>query len=170
MTAGITPGALHRTRLACYLNDHLAGATACEELVRRACGSNLDTPYGEFLERLALEIGEDRQTLVGVMESLDIRQDRLKQAVAWTGEKVGRLKLNGQLLGYSPLSRLIELDVIVLGVTGKRALWRTLRHVAELEPRLGELDFPTLESRADRQLAELEEHRLRAAREGLQSP
>ena len=46
--------------------------------------------------------------------------------MGWTGEKLGRLKLNGQLLGYSPLSRLIELEGLMLGIAGKLAMWIAL--------------------------------------------
>jgi hypothetical protein len=38
------------------------------------------------------------------------------------------LKLNGQLRGYSPLSRLDELELLQIGVAGKRRLWRALEH------------------------------------------
>ena len=46
-----------------------------------------------------------------------------KSAGAWTAEKFGRLKPNGQLTGYSPLSRLVELEGLKLGITGKLGLW-----------------------------------------------
>ena len=36
----------------------------------------------------------------------------------WVAEKAGRLKLNGSLLTYSPLSRLVELEGLSLGVEG----------------------------------------------------
>ena len=45
------------------------------------------------------------------------KPDRLKVAGAWAGEKAGRLKLNGHLTGYSPQSRVIELEGLVVGVT-----------------------------------------------------
>ena len=35
---------------------------------------------------------------------------RAKDGAAWVAEKLGRLKTNGQLTGYSPLSRLVELE------------------------------------------------------------
>ena len=39
--------------------------------------------------------------------------------MAWSAEKFGRLKLNGQLSGYSPLSRLEELEILALVAEGK---------------------------------------------------
>jgi hypothetical protein len=147
--------------LATYLNDHLAGATAGAELVRRARGENEGTPLGRFLDDLAREIEEDRETLLAIMARLDVGRDRLKVAAGWLGEKAGRLKPNNRLFGYSPLSRLIELEGLALGVEGKRALWEVLRRLEE--PRLAEFDFDALLERARAQRDALQQRRLTAA-------
>lgn len=89
-------------------------------------------------------------------------RSRVKHGLALAAERAGRLKLNGRLRGYSPLSRLLELEGLVLGATGKRALWRALREVDDES--LRSIDLVSLERRADAQLAELEQHRLEAAR------
>ena len=149
--------------LATYLNDHLAGATAGLELAKRARGSNRGTEWGELLEQIADEIDEDRETLREVMRKLGVGEDRIKQIGAWSMEKVGRLKLNNPLLGYSPLSRVIELEGLVIGVTGKRSLWRALNRIATGDPRLAGFDFTALAERAERLATELETGRLRAA-------
>jgi hypothetical protein len=148
--------------LAIYLNDHLAGATAAVELSRRAAGSNRGSSYGSFLGQLAREIEEDRDSLVDVMRELGIGIDRLKVLGGWGAEKLGRLKLNGRLLGYSPLSRVVELEALLLAVQGKLALWRSLEHLNTDIPRLGAVDFSALIARAQRQTAQLERNRLRA--------
>lgn len=153
-----------------YLNDHLAAATAGRDLARRAAASNRDSEYGPFLQRLADEITEDRESLVSIMRALNVKVDPIKVLVGWGAEKVGRLKLNGRLLGYSPLSRLVELEALSLGVHGKLALWRSLQ---QLEPTLllppGYGLLPELVDRARRQLEELEVHRQRASNEALTS-
>ena len=154
--------------LAIYLNDHLAGSTVGIKLARRACASNQGTPLGEYLERLASEIESDRQTLERLMAELGIRPNRLKTIGAWAAEKLGRLKLNGQLTGYSPLSRFLELESLYLGITGKRELWRALQRT--FESGLPGFDFEGLGRRAERQAAEVEEHRLVAARSALVAP
>jgi hypothetical protein len=154
--------------LAIYLNDHLAGSTVGIKLARRACASNQGTPLGEYLERLASEIESDRQTLERLMAELGIRPNRLKTIGAWAAEKLGRLKLNGQLTGYSPLSRFLELESLYLGITGKRELWRALQRTFESGP--PGFDFEGLGRRAERQAAEVEEHRLEAARSALVAP
>jgi hypothetical protein len=148
-----------------YLNDHLAGATAGHELAKRSLGHNRDTPFEPFLERLAEEIGEDRTALRAIMRALEIGEDPVKKIGAWALERVGRLKLNGSLLGYSPLSRQIEFEGLALGVTGKLAMWRALQLVSD--ERLAEFDIAALEARAQAQQDGIEERRLEAARIAL---
>ena len=152
-------------RLSIYLNDHLAGATIGVELARRARARNKGTPLGSHLERLASEIELDRETLVRLMAELGIRRNRLKAFGAWAVEKLGRLKLNGQLTGYSPLSRFIELESLYLGITGKRELWRALQRTCQND--VPGFDFDELGRRAERQAAAVEEHRLEAAPSAL---
>jgi hypothetical protein len=150
--------------LGIYLNDHLAGATAGRDLARRAAGSNADDSFfGPPLARLAAEIDEDRDTLLELMRELGVGEDRIKEIGGWAGEKLGRLKLNGQLRGYSPLSRMIELEGLSLGVAGKLSLWLALAHVAESHPELDPVQLRALIVRAQSQQAEAQELRLRAA-------
>jgi hypothetical protein len=154
-----------RNLLAIYLNDHLAGATAGLELVRRARGSNQGTPLGEYLDRLTAEIDEDRDMLIEAMNRLDVRRDPIKVAAGWSGEKLGRLKLNGQLTGYSPLSRVVELEGLHIGITGKLELWRTLQRTSER--RLRTIDLEALIKRAEAQRRGLAPHRRTAVEEAF---
>jgi hypothetical protein len=150
-----------------YLNDHLAGATAGCEVARRALSSNKGTVYESFLRDLLNAIEEDKRELESLMHTLGLSADRIKVGAAWVAEKIGRLKLNGQLTGYSPLSRVIELEGLLLGVAGKLALWRSLRQIADHDSRLAVTDFDKLITRANEQLEALDEYRLRAAAEAL---
>jgi hypothetical protein len=152
--------------LSTYLNDHLAGSTVGVELSRRAAKNNEGTELGTFLEGLATEIDEDRETLRAVMDRLDVKKDRVKVAAGWTGEKAGRLKPNNRLFSYSPLSRLIELEGLALGVEGKRSLWQVLSELAE--PRLAEFDFEQLIERARSQRDQLQQRRLAASLEAFE--
>lgn len=153
--------------LATYLNDHLAGATVGRELARRAASSNRGSDLGGFLEELAAEIDSDRDALIEVMGALEVGTDRLKVLGGWAAEKIGRLKPNGRLLGYSPLSRLIELEGLLLGVRGKLALWLALKEIQGEHPALLEVDLMELAARAESQIGGLEPYRLSAAREAL---
>jgi hypothetical protein len=151
--------------LSIYLNDHLAGATAGLELAKRTRGANRGTPFEPLLTRLADEIDEDREALREIMRALDIGEDPVKKVGAFVAEKVGRLKLNGSLFSYSPLSRLVELEGLALGVTGKLGLWRALQQVGD--PRLESFDLRLLEERANEQQDAIEEQRREAARLAL---
>jgi hypothetical protein len=153
--------------LATYLNDHLAGATAGRELARRSAASNRGSELGAFLAELAREIDEDRQALLALMGAMQIGADRLKVLAGWTAEKLGRLKPNGHLLSYSPLSRLLELEGLLLGVHGKLALWRALEAIQGDDPALATTDLGSLSRRAERQLSELERHRREIASAAL---
>jgi hypothetical protein len=155
--------------LGTYLNDHLAGSTAGRELARRAAANNRGSPLGEFLSELAREIEQDRDTLLLLMRRLDVRVDRLKVLGGWTLEKVARLKPNGKLLGYSPLSRLLELEGLTLGVRGKLALWRALSEIQTEQPALAAADLAALQVRAERQLSALQRSCREAAAEALRA-
>lgn len=158
---------LGKDRLSIYLNDHLAAATAGANLARRTATSNEGTSYGSGLEAVALEIEQDRAALAYVMQRLSVGQDQLKIALAWAAERAGRLKLNGRLLGYSPLSRLEEIEALSLGVEGKLALWRALSSTHGSDPRLADVGLANLIDRAQSQRRRLESLRTRAADEAL---
>ena len=149
--------------LGIYLNDHLAGATGGLELARRLVSRNRGTEYEERLSTIAEEIREDRDQLLLVMSRFGVVPNPVKTRAAWAAERVGRFKLNGRLLSYSPLSRLEELEAIRLGVEGKQALWRALKETRGADPRLEGVDLQQLMARAERQGDELEAMRLSAA-------
>jgi hypothetical protein len=148
-----------------YLNDHLAGAVAGEELAKRCLKNNQGTDLGRFLTRLIEEIGEDRRALGRIMDAAGAPRDRAKGAAAWVAEKVGRLKLNGQIRGYSPLSRLVELEGLVIGVEGKLRGWRALQSASVRVP--ADVDLDRLVERAESQVEELEAHRRAASATAL---
>ncbi len=150
--------------LAIYLQDHLAGATAGVELARRARAQNREGELGRFLAALCKEIEQDRESLQSIMSGLGVGRDRLKLAAAWSGEKAGRLKLNGRLVGYSPLSRVIEVEGLMIGVRGKLALWGALRVLADGDERLDAVELDRLAARARSQLDQLDEHHRTAVR------
>ena len=145
--------------LAIYLNDQLALGVAWREVAKRAAREN---PGDERIARVAIEIAEDVLTFESIMDRLGIKKSRLKKTGAVVGERLGRLKLNGHVTSYSPLSRFVELDFLAMGIEGKKVLWANLRDLAQIPG----VDFDALIARADAQRAELEPSR-RAAGEVL---
>lgn len=119
-------GALDRRLLGIYLNDHLAGAVAGADRLRRTADTLTRTPVGPALDRVAQEVAAERQTLRDLVRELGIPQAWPKQAATWLAEHVGRLKLNGRVVRPSPLTALLELEILRSAVMGKRGLWQTL--------------------------------------------
>lgn len=136
------------------------------ELAERTIRENAGTPFAAGLERLLEEIREDQTALEGVIDAVGAGQNPLKKAGAWLVEKAGRVKLGGTD-EPNELSRLEVLEMLAMGVHGKRALWRALRVVMASYPELRRLDLDHLERRALEQHDEVEEMRLEAAKAAL---
>jgi hypothetical protein len=152
-----------------YLNDHLAGSVMGLGLARRAVEHNRDSAYARDLRVIAEEIAEDKRTLEELMRDLTVRRNPVKRLGAWVGERARRLKPNRRLVRYSPLSRLEEIEMLTLGVTGKLSLWRALRHSVAAERGLSAWKLDDLIARAESQQQRLEALRLRAAGDALQN-
>lgn len=147
-----------------YLRDHHAGSGAGIRLAERLT-ANPDPAIAGPGARLRDEIGADIAMLEHVMRLVDARTSRIKDLLVIAGERAGRLKLNGRLLTRSPLSDLVEIEALLLGVTGKRELWRAAESIARTDARLAGVDFASLEARADDQIERLEDlHRAAATR------
>ncbi|MFF4451992.1 hypothetical protein [Streptomyces goshikiensis] len=154
-----------RRLLAIYLNDHLAGASSGVALIRRMARTHRGRAAGPALAELAGQIAADRESLREFMTALDVPAQWPRVVVGRLAEKTGRIKLNGRLVRRSPLSDVLELEVMRLGVEGKASLWRSLRTVADTDPRLDGAAVDRLLARARRQADVLEELRVRAARQ-----
>jgi hypothetical protein len=148
------------TLLRIYVNDHLAAAAAGVALARRTLRNNREGELGRFLAALVGEIEADRARLEQVLHALGAPRNPVKEGAAKLAERLGRLKLNGRVRGYSDLSRLLELEGLTVGVEAKRDLWASLRRTGRTFP----VDLDELVARAERQRDGLEEHRLAAAR------
>lgn len=135
-----------------YLDDHWAGAGAGAALAHRLSRHNHATEWGSKLAWLASQVEQDQRTLNEIRTALGFDGGTLKRRAAQVGERLGRLKLNGRVLGYSPLSRLVEAEAMMTVVGAKHRLWGALgQSVAEYEP-LTRFDFGQLAASAEKQL------------------
>ena len=150
-----------REALAIYLQDHHAGAQAGIALARRAAGNN-DAPE---LERIVRDIEEDERVLLRVMAAVGARPSTVKAIAAKVAERLGRLKLNGQLLRRSPLSPVIELELLLSGVKSKKHVWLLLRDATDLD--LDDVDLDRMIARVDEQVDRLDALWREAAREAF---
>jgi hypothetical protein len=154
-------------RLSIYLNDHLLGATAGLELFRRTARSFSDPSVRAVLADLTDQVAEDREALKDIMSALGVPQRHYKMLAGGIAERIGRLKLNGSLLRRSPLSDLVELEMLYIGVTGKVACWEALLQIAPGNSALDADRLQTLVGRGNDQTTRLQELREAAARRAL---
>lgn len=134
-----------------YLRDHHAAAAGGVALARRALGAH---------HPVAGHVARDREVLEEIMHRLGVSPSPLKVGLVRIAERLSRLKLNGRLFRHSPLSNLVELETLVVGIRGKEALWTTLRTA---DVRIEGIDLDALVDSARAQGAEVEAQRLSAA-------
>lgn len=143
-----------------YLNDHLAGSVSALELLEHWAKEHKDKSLGRFFSEMHAEIRADQTTLRDVMHSLGIDESNMRKAGAWVAEKAGRARL--MIAGDDPggLGVVLALEGLIMGVTGKRSMWRTLA-VIKL-PEVKGYNFEQLQHRAEQQIERFEAERIRA--------
>ncbi|MDQ3945862.1 MAG: hypothetical protein M3357_12060 [Actinomycetota bacterium] len=147
-----------------YLNDHLAGSIGAIEITKRCAAENAGTEQGQFLQNLLVELEEDKQTLEGIMDAVGASRNQVKQAGAWLGEKLTRLKLG---TSQKDLGNLLSVETLCMGVQGKIYLWISLGKVAADHEALAGMDFDALLQRARAQQDGLERQRVGLAQAAL---
>jgi hypothetical protein len=139
-----------------YLNDHLAGAAAAIQLAERFQAREGDTALGRVLHALVVGIREDREDLDHVVQALGGQPKPVKRAGALGLELLASLRMSLPILGTgsSEASRLEEIEVLILGLEGKRMMWAALATL--MDPRLEQFDLARLERRASEQREQLQ--------------
>lgn len=137
--------------LGLYMSDHVAGATTGIERVKRMAGALAHTPHGPVLTAMAREFLAERAVYYDLMNRFGLPRRRHRQLIAWAGERAGRLKLNGAIFGTSPMTPLLEAELMRAAVLGKIGGWQTLQaHHEEL--RIPRLTLEQLISQGERQI------------------
>ena len=113
-----------------YLGDHAALMTAELELIARCRNSNKEgetvPDLPRFLEQLASEVRNQKQTLLDLLSDMGGNRPVSKEMAGWVMEKLGRLKMNGEWTKYSDLSRVVELEAMLMASQSRVLLWETL--------------------------------------------
>jgi len=151
-----------------YLNDHLAGSVGALELLDRLIDTYRDKPLENFFQGLRDDIHHDQEQLKELMQKLGAEESAVRKAGAWVVEKLSRAKIDLEEAAEGGTGLLLALEALVLGITGKRSLWRALQAASRTVPQLARLDYAALEKRAIEQCERVEAKRLEAARTAFQ--
>ena len=147
------------------MNDHLAGSVSALEVIDHWAEVHKGKPLGRFFVRIKKQIKADQNALREVMDTLGIKESKMRKAGAWAAEKVGRARLI--VAGDEPgsLGLVLTLEGLIMGVTGKKLMWRSL--AATKLPRLDSYNFEQLQRRAEKQVQRIEAERQSAIREAF---
>jgi hypothetical protein len=147
-----------------YLNDHLAGSVAALELLDRMIEACEGKSLERFLRQLRDDIHQDQEKLKELIEKLGVSESTVRKAGAWIAEKLTRPKIDLGDGSKEEIGVFLGLEALLLGITGKRSLWRALQCASRTVPALARLDYSGLEKRAIEQCEQVEARRLEIAR------
>jgi len=153
-----------REDLGIYLKDHFAGGVGAVELLEHLVKEHADDPLGAFFSELRAEIQADHEQLHNLMTALGYEESSLRNAGAWMAEKFSHAKIGFAAGKESKLGLLQALEALLLGINGKRLLWRSLAVTKHSSPILQKTDLARLEARAVDQADRADTQRLKTAR------
>jgi len=153
--------------LIAYMEDHLAGSVAALELLDHLIPDSAETPLAAFFIDLRADIEEDQDVLRALLLRCGEEESGMRKVVAWFAEKVTWAKFRLEGTERDGIGTLQALEVLLLGITGKKALWRVLAPIAASNPPLQATDFAGLIERADNQIERVDEKRINEARKIL---
>ncbi len=122
------------TQLDRYLDDHLGGSAGALHLIQQIADAFDDAEAKAFFTDLKQKIEADREALQCLQEAIRKESSSVLQAAGAVAARVGALKFRWE--GFEPgnLGLFEALEVLALGVTGKRLLWKVLAEIAPAFP------------------------------------
>jgi len=145
-----------------YINDHLAGSAGAVDLIAAIGSANDDPTHQAFFAELGSKVEEDRTILKDLLKRVGTTDSKALQMTGTLTAKASRLKLMWEGLEPGKLGMLEALEILCLGIQGKRLLWRVLSEIAPFAPAWSDVDFEALEQEAVQQRNAVETYRLRA--------
>lgn len=145
--------------LATYLHDHLAGSHFAIEVLTSLQEQYRGQLLAEFARALENDVAQDQEILKKIIDSVGRAHADLKEAAGWLAEKIAQLKLREDHAAGG-LGTFEALEMLVLGIRGKLALWQVLAVVGEFDARVPRLDFAKLAASAEEQGSRVENQRL----------
>lgn len=155
------------TELQRYLNDHLAGSAGAVGLIQTLADNAVDPEEELFFASLKEKVEEDRLQLKDLISLLGKNSSTLLEAAGNLTEKAGRLKLMWEGLEPGQLGRFEAIEMLAVGIQGKRLLWVVLGELAPWIPEWSGIDFAGRELEAIAQRDAVESRRIEAGLNGL---
>ena len=153
-----------------YLNDHLAGSSGALLLIQEICDKH-DIPEAvEFFRDLKIKVSEDRLLLEELLKKVDQEPSLMMKAAGGVAARVGGLKLMWEKVEPGQLGMFEALEMLAIGIQGKRMLWMVLHEISTWFPEWDGVDFRSLELEAIEQRDGVDAWRIEAAADALVSP
>ncbi len=153
-----------------YLNDHLAGSKGAVILIQDLIDRHEDEDARNFFTDLKSKVEEDRLLLKNLLHDARLDQSSLLQAAGSLTARASRIKLMWEGMNPGELGIFEALEMLALGIQGKRILWVMLNEISPHFPEWDGMDFTALEFEAIEQRDSVERYRIQAGREALASP
>ncbi len=162
-----TVNASAQQNLITYLNDHLAGSVAALGLVGELKRRDLRPELSPELATLQAQLEFDQRVVQEMLVRAGGEVDQLKSATAWFAEKLSRLKLSLVKPEEASLAAFEALEVLTLGIEGKRLMWVALSELGLEELLAAGQDFAALELSAQEQQQRVQRWRLAACQDAF---
>ena len=149
-----------------YIRIHLTGSAGGIELFSRG-DAMPDADAKAQVRRMRDELVQERKQLLAMADRLDVRPAPFAATAAKIGERVGRLKPNGKLLQRTPMTDVVDLETMIVAVSGKIAGWESMIAVADRHDGLDAAELKGLLDQAVRQRDDLSALHAEAASRAL---
>lgn len=156
---------LHR-----YLNGHLAGSHCALSLIAELAKRQTEAAEQKFFAELEAKVEADQRILKNLLTASGGEESTGLHSLGEIGGKVSRLVFLHEGMEPGNLGNFEALEMLALGIQGKRLLWVALQEVAHHFPEWADIDFQKLEFDAIHQREEVEERRIAQSRGALTDP
>lgn len=148
-----------------YLNDHLVGSSGAILMIQHFIDTMEIAEAREFFADLKTSVEADRALLEKLLSSAGMSSSGFLNVAGDLTARIGFFKLRWE--GFKPghLGLFEGLEMIALGIQGKRLLWLALKEVACWFPEWKDVDFAKLELEAITQRDGVELWRIESTRD-----
>lgn len=153
-----------------YLNDHLAGSVAAVDTIELLADRSENEDDRKFYTNLLAKVEKDREVLGNLLKKAGQDRSGFLEAAGELTAKASRLKLRWEGLSTGSLGLLEAIEMLALGIEGKRRLWLLLGGIASSIPEWEGTDFKALEADAKAQGEAVEQRRILAGKAAFIQP